>query len=534
MSTKADSSAEKSLAPVEGPELAPSTSTDHTDGDGKVDHTASHLIGGTSIHDVGEEEGEIARTEDPDLCCLALHEPRPIALLPDLVPPFVKQVFGAAAGSPYFLVPAFGACAAAGGSIHVSTAPGAADPLALRAVFVTADRSLPEEVTAVAEAAYAVEAQEAMAWARLWQANELQRRAFDLRRRLLATTLGTAEVLGLRSIERPDEVARPVLPLRPQFVLAEVRPTTMIKGVAAANKGLLVVASGKMPTFAGVGTNYDTATADLLNKAAEGSKIAVRDATGCVQMRHLTICAIGAMTQADALDLYKASPAAVAATIFMPPPGDGDKLVGHTAIEGLGIVLGRLRAIGGGADALRLTLSPEAQNALDAGRQQFAQSVAMQGPPLSYFYAGLGTLAVRLAAVLHLIKHAVEVPPKFAKVIQFEEMDCAVRFVKNYVMPAGYSVLSDASVDPVVRHGRRIMSFTQQYASPQNPGVSRRDLVRSSQRVATATEIDAALDRLAEDGLIQYREGARTFDAHPTVFLTAYRLPDLVTDPRRK
>jgi hypothetical protein len=399
---------------------------------------------------------------------------------------------------------------------------------------VTADRSLPDEVTAVAEAAYAVEGQEVTAWTRLCQATELQRRAFDHRRRLLATTLGTAEVLGLRSIERPEEVVRPVLPLRPQFVLAEVRPTNMIEGLAAANKGLLVVASGKMPTFARVGTNYDTATADLLNKAAEGSKIAVRDVTGCVQMRHLTICAIGAMTQADALGLYKASPAAVEATIFMPPVGEGDKLVGHTAIEGLGIVLARLRAIGGGTDALRLTLSPEAQNALDAGRPQFAQSVAMQRPPLSYFYAGLGTLAVRLAAVLHLVKHAVEVPPKFAKVIQVEEMEWAVRFVKNYVMPAGYSVLSEASVEPVVRHGRRIMSFVQQHASPQNPGVLRRDLVRSSQRIATATEIDAALDRLAEDGLIQYREGMRTFDAHPTVFLAAHRLPDLVTDPRRK
>jgi hypothetical protein len=136
---------------------------------------------------------------------------------------------------------------------------------------------------------------------------------------------------------------------------------------------------------------------------------------------------------------------------------------------------------------------------------------------------------------MHLFKHAGEVPSKLAKVIQAEEMKCAVNFTKDFVKPAGYSVLAEASADPVARNGRRILANSQRRASRQNPDVRRCELIRSLKHaVPSVAEIDAALVKLADDSLISYCEGATSFQVQPIVFDSAYQLPDLISDPRRK
>jgi hypothetical protein len=250
-------------------------------------------------------------------------------------------------------------------------------------------------------------------------------------------------------------------------------------------------------------------------------------------MRHVTISAVGAMTPADALALFKVPSGALVAT-FVVPPGEGDVPARGTAFEGLSIVLARLRAMGGGAGALRLSLSPQARNSLDSARQEFEGSNAIQMPPLSYFCAHLVDLAERLAAQLHLIRQVVETPSKSPNsIIQAAEMDCAVNLIRHYVAPAAYSVLAQASVEPAVRQARRILSYFQQHASRRNPGVQLGDLLKSFKRIPRA-EIDEALAMLTEDGLIEYCKGAPIVTAHPIVFEPAYQLPDLVgCDPRR-
>jgi hypothetical protein len=314
--------------------------------------------------------------------------------------------------------------------------------------------------------------------------------------------------------------------------LRDVRPAALSKAVEAS-RGLLVVADGKVPTLSGFATNYDSVTADVLNKAAAGEKLEIADVSGGVTMRTVNICAIGVLTPADTLSLHKATPDAMAATIFVPP-SPGRVFFGPGTIKALTNLLGRLRTIGVDGDALKLTFSIEAQKSAAAMRWRFERAAATHLPPLSYFYASLGDLAARLAAVLHLIKHALGSESKVDNQIEIDELLCAINLIEGYIKPAAVSVLSAASVDPIVRHGRRVLSFAQQRASAQNPSVVRRDVVRWSQGFAAAVDIDAALARLRADGLVSYVDRAPSFDVHPLVFDPARRLPDLVTDPRKR
>jgi hypothetical protein len=517
------------LIPVAAPELAPNASTDNADAHNGVERIATEPMTGASTDNAADENGDT--TSEPSLRGLILHKPAPIALSADLLPACVNRSFGSAAASPAFLLPALCACSAAAGNVRLLNESGTLGSISLRAVFVTEDRRLPRQALPVIEAAYEVEKQDVTAWARVRQAREYEQHVFDYRHRLITTTWNGVDLLGLHGVQRPDESLRPELPLRPRFVVDDVRPTTLTKAMQAAKHGLLVISNGKMPTFSAIGTNYDAESANVLN--ADGTKIAIEDTAGCVQMRLLTISTVGAMTAVDALGLWKATPEALAATIVVPP-GTGDAVAGGTAFEGLSTVLARLRTTCRGAGTLRLTLSPEARNCLDNARREFEGSNQILVPPMSYFCAGLADLAERLAAQLHLIKQVVEAPSKSPElIIQVDEMDCAVRFVRHYVTPAADSVLSQASVEPVIRNGRRILSYSQQHASRLNPEVRRRDLLRSSRRVANAAENDDALVMLAEDGLITYRPGAATFKVHEVVFAPANRLPDLVGDPRR-
>jgi hypothetical protein len=344
--------------------------------------------------------------------------------------------------------------------------------------------------------------------------------------------LSDPESLGLHGFERRENPVRPELPPRPRFVVDNVRPTTLTKALRSARQGLLVIREDKMPSLSGIGTNYDGDTADLLNKSSAGTKIAVKDKSGCVQMRHVTISAVGVMTAADALGLFKVPSGALVAT-FVVPTGEDDVPARDTAFEGLSTVLARLGAIGGGAGALRVSLSPQARNSLDNARQEFERSNAIQLPPLSYFCAHIADLAERLAAQLHLIRQVVEAPSKSPDlIIQAAEMDCAVNLIRHYVAPAAYSVLAQASVKPAVRQARRILSSFQQHASRRNPGVHLDELLKPFKHSSKA-EIGEALAILTEDGLIEYCKGAPMVTAHPIVFEPAYQLPDLVGDPRR-
>jgi hypothetical protein len=181
-----DSSTDQSLKPVDGPELAPSASTDNPDADGGVERNASEAMTGTSTDDRGEQRGDLTGGGSPVMRCLTLDNPTPVALAPGLLPAYVSNIFGLAAASPTFLLPALCACSAAAGSIKLSNPSGSLGSLSLRTMLVARDRRLPRDTISVLEAVYDVERQEVNAWARLCQWQKDNRRVFELRHGRLA------------------------------------------------------------------------------------------------------------------------------------------------------------------------------------------------------------------------------------------------------------------------------------------------------------------------------------------------------------
>jgi len=369
----------------------------------------------------------------------------------------------------------------------------------------------------------------------------LQASVANARQRLCRQTVANAALLNLNG-PAGGLVVPPVVPAlateRPTFVLRDAAPKVIKTGLAAATKGVLVVDSRKLPTHAGWGTNYDIDGADLLNAASAGSLLELADplAHGAVRMRTASVSVIGVVTEVGTFSLYKAEPAALASTLFVPTLA-APTVVAAGAARELTAILTRARALEPDDEGKprRLRLAAAARKLLDRAKRKWLQLAVSTLPPLSDYYAGAADLALRVATVLHVLDHVSDDANALREEVDGDVTRRAVEFVEQYGLPAAISVLGKSSIAPVLRDARRILAFAQRELSPDEADLSRRDLARHWPHSMTKMEIRHALHQLVSDGLLEPKAegGSQAFVVAAVVFDPAHRLPDLATDPRR-
>jgi hypothetical protein len=437
--------------------------------------------------------------------------------------------------------------AAAGHGVQLDTNKnGEGSSLALRVAVVGEERRLPPAVAPVLQAAYALEAQDVQRWKADKTVADLKGAADAFRRRLGQQMAATAGLLGLAELS--DSINPTIVPglsalPRPSFVLRNAIQTEVRRGLEAANQGVLVVESRRMPTMASWGVNYDEVTADLLNAAAAGRPLELADprADGCVRMRPVAVSVIGAFATVDTFSLHKADPAALTATVFVPT--EEKPKFGPTAgaVTTLTEILARVRALTTNTQdaGSPLRLSAPARKTLEQAKTKMARMATEVLPPLAHYYAAAGDLVRRIVVVLHVLDHAARQADRVSVEVGKDVVLRAAAFVEQCALPAARSALASASVAPEVRDARRILSFIQQYCSTEFPLLTRRDVIRIFQRSMSVAAVDRALRRLVADGLLTAsnpdaaKGGGHVLQVHEAVFAPENQLPDLVTDPRR-
>jgi hypothetical protein len=113
-------------------------------------------------------------------------------------------------------------------------------------------------------------------------------------------------------------------------------------------------------------------------------------------------------------------------------------------------------------------------------------------------------------------------------------MGRAITFVEQCALPVARSVLGYTSIDPIVHHVRRVVSYAQKNATA-GAFVKQWDIGRLLRHSMTPAELDTAIKRLVTDGLfgVDPKVSGNMFKVSATIFEARYRLPDLVTDQRR-
>jgi hypothetical protein len=461
------------------------------------------------------------------------------------LPPQLASLFpGMAAVSAVLAATA----AAIGHSVHLAANKDREDSSpALHVAIVGEERGLPQGIAPVLQAAYALEQEEVQRWGAEKQKVDLLGAADATRRRLYQQTLANVGLLGLAALS--DSLNTTIIPHssvalpRPQFVLRDPGQKDVRRVLEAAESGVLLVDGCRMPTMANFGVNYDTLTANMLNTAASGRPLELADPrlAGCIRMRLVVASVIGTLATIDTFSIHKASPAALAATVFVPPEEELKMAPTAGAVTTLTEILGWVRALAAtGQDAESpLRLSVAARKTLEQAKAKLARASNEVLPPLADYYAGVADLLTRIVVVLHVLDHAARKADRVSVEVSKEAALRAVQFFERSVLPAARFVLAVASVDPEVRDARRIVSFAQQYASAAFPMLARRDVIRILQRSMSVAAVDRAIRRLVADGLLtasnpdMAKGGGHVFQVHPVVFEANYQLPDLVTDPRR-
>jgi hypothetical protein len=374
---------------------------------------------------------------------------------------------------------------------------------------------------------------------------DLQGAAAAGRRRLLHQTLANAGLLGLAGLSDGLDptivVASSALP-RPCFLLRDPVQTEVKRVLEAASGGVLIVDGRRMPTMAGFGVNYDLPTAQLLNDAAAGRALELADprAAGCIRMRPVAVSVIGTLTTVDLFGLHKASPSALAATLFLTAEEKSTPYPA-VAVTTLTEILRRVRALAGAAQDNQppLRLSTAARKALNQAKLKVVHAATSMLPPLADYYAGAADVTHRIAYLLHILDSASSKVDQMPGEVGEDVVRRAIVFVEQCALTSARSILARASDAPVQRDARRILSFAQQYASLEHPQLVRRDVGRNLRRAMTVTEFDRAIRRLVADGLLTAsnpdaaKSGGHVFQVHEVVFEPEHQLPDLVTDPRR-
>ncbi|MBS0248418.1 MAG: hypothetical protein JSR61_17520 [Proteobacteria bacterium] len=418
---------------------------------------------------------------------------------------------------------------------------------ALRVAYVNEERALPQTIAPVLQAGYLLEQTEVERWNAEKQNADLLAVADNARRRLYRQTLANAGILGLAGISDSLKpmITAPAHDLpRPRFILRDGKQNEVMRAFEAAEAGVLLIDGRRLPSAAGFGANYDTATACLLNAAAAGRPLELADPrlADCVRMRPVVASLIGPLSTVDIFSLDKAGPATLTATVFVPrekeEPGSGPTA---DAVSTLAEILDGVRAKAKTVNRPEFTLrlSAPARRTLEQAKTKSARASASALPPLAHYYAAAQDLVRRIAIVLHFLDHAAGAASQLSAEINNDIATRAVEFVEQCVLPAADIVLAVASVAPEVRNARRIISFAQQYASDAFPLLVRRDVIRILQRSMSVAAVDDAIRRLVADGLLTAynpgspKGGGQVFEVHPVVFEAKFQLPDLITDPRR-
>ena len=483
--------------------------------------------------------GADSANDTPNLRCLKITRAVVPPLPSGILPPVIDKVFPDA-GSRGALASALlaAATAAAGHAVGVAGGKDEGGILGLRVAVISDVNSLASIIAPVLQAAYAVQADETKTWMATSQTQTGQAAVAAVRQRLYRQTVANAAILGIDDLANAEVVPpapAAVSAARPCFVLRDPIPTAVKQALANAGKGTLIVDGGRMTTMAGWGTNYLADLAGLLNGANAGDLLELADplAHGAVRMRCACVSVIGMLFALDTFGLYKAKPEALASTVFAPVEA-ASKTVAANAAKGLMVVLGRLRALETEDDGSlrRLRLSADARKSLEQFKRKVMRASNDVLPPLADVYAGAGDLALRIAASLHLLDHAVGDGDELPTQMENAVMQRAVDFVEQYALPAARNVLGPASIDTVERNARRLMSCAQQDMEPEQ---SEREFFRHLRRGMGKMELKAAIRLLIDDGLLSPKTpgSGRIYVVHPLVFAPENRLPDLVGDPRR-
>lgn len=478
----------------------------------------------------------------PNLRCLkVIREAAPV-LPSGILPPAIDEVFPDPASRGVLASALLSAAAAAAGHA-VGVAGGKEEGqgvLGLRVAIISDVTSLGSIIAPVLQAAYAVQADETKTWMAEEQREFSQAAVAAVRQRIYRQTMANAAILGIDGLSdaeaTPAAISAPPA-VRPYFVLRDPVPTAVKQGLANASKGMLIIDGTKLPTLAGWGRNYLVDLADLLNDGNAGELLELADpmAHGAVRMRSASISVIGMLSQLDTFSLYKAEPKALASTMFVPVEAPS-KTVAANAAKLLTAMLARLRALEPEDEGRlrRLRLSADARRSLEQLKRRLMRASNDELPPLADVYAGAADLVLRIAASLHLLDHAVGNADKLAPEIENEVMQRAVDFVEQYAFPAARSVLGPASIDPVQRNARRVLSFAQQSMAIEDD-LTVRDLFRHLRRSITKKiEMQRAVDLLISDGLLLPKTpSGQIYTMHSAVFAPENLLPDLAGDPRR-
>ena len=500
---------------------------------------------------------EAAKTADnassdgtPHLRCLKVIREAPPVLPSGILPPEIDKVFPDPASRGALGSALLSAVAAAAGhavGLAVGHAGGLAGGreegqrmLGLRIAVISDTSSLISIIAPVLQATYAVQADETKTWMAAKQTETGQAAVTAVRQRLYRQTVANAAILGIDGLG--DAGATPtampaVLAPRPCFVMRDPVPTAVEQGLANASKGALIIDGTKMPTLAGWGTNFLTDLADLLNAANAGELLELADplAHGAVRMRCACVSVIGMLKQLDTFGLYKAKHQALASTLFVPIEA-ASKTIAANVGKVLMALLARLRVLEpeDEGNLRRLRLSAEARKSLEQMKRRLNRAASEALPPLGDVYAGAADLALRIAALLHLLDYAAGGADQLPTEIENAVMQRTADFVEQYALPAARSVLGPASVDPAERDARRVLSVAQQEMAPEDE-VTEHKLLRHLRRGMGKMELKQAIRLLIGDGLLSPKTpgGGQIYVVDPLAFAPENRLPDLVSDPRR-
>lgn len=492
--------------------------------------------------DTAKVTGAASSDGKPNLRCLKIIREAAPVLPSGILPPEIDKVFPDPASRGALASALLSAVAAAAGHA-VGLAGGREEGqgiLGLRVAVISDVNSLPSVIAPALQAAHAVQAEETKTWMAAKHKETGQAAVTAVWQRLYRQTVANAAILGMDDLANAE--AMPPAPpavsaARPCFVLRDPVPTVVKQGLANANTGMLIIDGSKMPTMAGWGTNYLTDLVDLLNDAGAGGLLELADplAHGAVRMRCACVSVIGMLSQLDTFGLDKAKPEALASTLFVPVEATS-KTVAANAAKAVTAMLVRLRALKPEDEGRlrRLRLSADARKSLEQLKRRLTRPAIEALPPLADVYAGAADLALRIAASLHLLGHAVGDADPLPTEIENDSMRRAVDFVEQYALPAARSVLGPASVDPAERDARRVLSFAQQDMAPEDD-VTVRELFRHLRRGMGKMEVKQAVRLLIGDGLLSPKTpgGGQIYVVHPLVFAPENRLPDLVSDPRR-
>ena len=248
--------------------------------------------------------------------------------------------------------------------------------------------------------------------------------------------------------------------------------------------------------------------------------------------RPIVVSAVGMVSLVDVHNLHKLDLRALEAVIFAS--GVGLRATGFADGAALAETLLSIRRLGESARTAGTALraSPAAQQAARAAQEKLIRDGVGAPSLVRQYQQSAAGLVWRIAIALHLIRLAQGGAANIEGEVDEETVVDAVAIVDTWALPGARAALKAASADAEIRAGRRILSFVQRNCGSQDLNCKRRDLIRRFRRSIEVPDLDRAIERLIEVGLL-IPSGDKVYSAPAELLSPEYRLPDLVTDPRR-